>query len=205
MLKTVLKRKLLIATHNSAKFADLRCLLSDLSVEFVSLKDLGITHDVEEIGKTFEENALLKVSTYARLSGLPTISDDSGLMIDALNGEPGIYSARYAGKNATDFQKVLYLLSKMKDIPKEQRQATFVSTVAFAQPNCEPKVYRGELKGMITTEPRGILQPGYSYKVIFEVPTCGKTLAELVDKPQVSSSHRAQALSQFITDFQKVL
>lgn len=196
-------KKLLIATHNPAKLADLKQLFGDTQFELVSLADLGISYDVNETGTTFEENALLKATTYARLSQLPTIADDSGLMVDALNGEPGIYSARYAGEDATAQQKVVYLLTKMEGIPKEKRQAIFVSTVAYACPNKEPRVFRGELAGLITSEPKGILEEGYPYKLIFEVPEHGKTLAELRDYAPISSTHRARALAQlleYITD-----
>ena len=124
--------KLLLATNNAGKVKEFRSLLQGIPFELVTPKDMGIDTEVEENGTTYEENARLKACALAKESGLLTLADDSGLEVDALNGEPGVMSARYAGKNASDAERVKYLLSKIKDVPKEKRTARFRCVIAIA-------------------------------------------------------------------------
>ena len=184
------QKTLLIATHNQAKCNEIRELLADLNCTIVSLSDLGIEYDVEEIGKTFEENAILKAHAYTKLSGLVTIADDSGLEVDALGGQPGIYSNRYAGEGATDEQKCQYLLEKMHNVPIEKRQAHFTVVLAIGHPSGEISLHKGFLYGVIALEARGTPIAKFPYRRIFELPDYGKTLAELieegVDLPNIS-------------------
>jgi len=129
--------RLLIATGNPGKMREYADLLRDIPFELVSLRDLGITHEVEETGETFGENAWLKASEYAAISGLLTLADDSGLEVDALSGEPGVHSARYGGESCTsDQDRVRLLLKKMQDIPWEERGARFRCVIAIAEPPC---------------------------------------------------------------------
>lgn len=198
---------ILIATHNQGKLAELKKNLSDLPYQFVSLNDVdvGITHDVAETGTTFEQNALLKARDYARLSGLPTIADDGGLVIDALDGWPGVYSARIAGDNAPAQQKVAMVLERMKHIPDNQRTAHFVNVNAlvFPDPAGATKVFNGSIDGSITQEPRGALIKGLQYRVIFLLPEFGKTMAELDAEGIIYKTHRQKAVEQLIEFLQK--
>ena len=193
----VKENTLLIATHNEAKLEQMQSLLANIDYKIISLADLGITYDVDETGTTLEENAILKAETYCKLSGLPTLADDSGLEVDALNGEPGIRTSRYAGNDATDRQKVAFLLEKMKDVPEGRRQAQFRCALAFAQPDKPTKVYEGECRGSITMELRGSLRTGFPYCLVFLIPETGKTLSELNDQGKIYQRHRIQALEKF--------
>lgn len=199
-LSIMKQQTILIATHNRAKFEEMRKKLSSLPYTFVSLHDVGINVEVEEHGATCIENAVLKATAYARLAGLMTIADDSGLEVDALNGEPGIYAARYAGPQATDDQKVAYLLAKMEHIPVGKRQARFFSAVVCATPDGAYKTYTGSFEGEISREPYGRLIKGFPYRRIFLVPSYGKTLSELDEQGISYSSHRDHALQNLITD-----
>lgn len=194
---------LLIATHNKAKLRQMSQYLKDLPYQIVSLNDLGIDFDVEETGTTFAQNALLKATTYAKLSGLLTLADDSGLEVEALGGEPGIYSARYAGPNKTDEQKIDYLLDKIKEVPEGKRQARFSSAVALAWPDGTTKLYEGQSTGAITFTPRGASYKGFPYYRIYILDGYDKTLAELEDEGIPYTSHRQKALDLVIADLKK--
>lgn len=193
-------KTLVIATHNTAKFAELTHLLADSGFNLVSLTDLGITHDVDEIGTTFRENAILKATAYAQLTGHMVLADDSGLEIDALNGEPGVYSKRYAGENATDDQRRQFILEKLTHVPEQERTARFVSVVAVAEPNGRVQTFAGTMQGIITTEPRGPHIPDFPYCSVFLVPSHGKTLTELVAEGDIlAKSHRAIAVKKALS------
>jgi XTP/dITP diphosphohydrolase len=192
-------KTLLIATHNQAKLEEIRTILGATPVQLVSLADIGISYDVEETGLTYHENAQLKAQTYCAMSGLPTIADDSGLEISALNGEPGIYSARYAGPSATPDQQVAFVLDKMKLVPDDQRSARFTSVLAYCEPSdMTPKFFEGFIYGTIINEPRGTIKKGVPYCSIFYWPEVNKTLAELKDEGvRVYSPARERAFLEF--------
>ncbi len=186
--------KLLIATHNAGKLDELKSLLEGVPYTLVSLRDVGIDDDVRETGATLEENAVLKATTYARLSGLPALADDSGLEVDALGGEPGVYSSRYAGEGATDAERIVFLHKKLKDttLPPERWSARFRCVIAIARPPSESlELHEGEVSGTIIQQPRG--SSGFGYDPVFLIPALGKTMAELSPDEKNRISHRSVA------------
>jgi len=183
--------KLLLATNNEGKVREYKSILRDLPFELVSLAELGIKTEVDEIGGSLEENARLKATTLARESRLLTLADDSGLEVDALGGEPGRLSARYAGEGASDRDRVNYLLSRLKDVPEGKRSARFRCVTAIAQPDGKVELCQGECEGVITLEPRG--KEGFGYDPIFYLPGLGKTMAELTLEEKNRVSHRGRA------------
>lgn len=185
---------LLLATTNPGKIREYRLLLNNPGYRIVTLDEEGITEAVTEEGNSYEQNAQLKASTYAKLSGLITIADDSGLEVDALNGEPGIYSARFSGKNATDADRVDSLLARLRDIPWERRTAHFKCVIAVVAPNGQAELCYGECDGMIALEPRG--ENGFGYDPVFYLPALGKTMAELPPEVKNQLSHRARAANR---------
>lgn len=193
-------KTLVIATHNSAKFAELNRLLANSGYNLVSLADLGITHDVDETGTTFKENAILKATAYAEITGHLVLADDSGLEIDALNGEPGVYSKRYAGEHATDEEKRQFVLRKMLHVPEHERTARFVSVVAIAEPDGQVRTFDGTMQGLITTEPREPHIPEFPYCSVFLIPEQGKTITELYAEGKAcAKSHRAIAVKKALS------
>jgi XTP/dITP diphosphohydrolase len=184
-------QKLLIATHNQGKLREFRQLLADLDLEVTDLDALGITHDVEETGTTFAENAILKARAYAEMSQLLTWSDDSGLEVDALDGRPGVYSARYGGSNLSQRERYLLLLDELRDHPRHQWTARFRCVVALALPNGELHTVEDTLEGVITDQPAG--DHGFGYDPIFYLPDYKATLAELSPEVKNSISHRGKA------------
>lgn len=183
--------KLLLATGNPGKARELAGLLAGVPWEMVGLRQLGLTAQVEETGATFEENAAQKARAYAALSGLTTLADDSGLEVEALGGEPGVRSARYAGPHASDAERVRYLLARLKGVPWEQRQARFRAVIVIATPQGHVTLCQGECRGLIALEPRG--SGGFGYDPIFYFPELGRTMAELSPQEKSRVSHRAQA------------
>lgn len=183
--------KLLIASNNKGKLREFQTLLEGLPFELITLKDAGITTSVDETGDTYQDNAKLKAVTYARLSGQLTLADDSGLEVDALGGEPGPRAARYAGENASDKEKIDFLLSKLKNVPWEQRKARFHCVIALAFPGDGTTVCQGECAGYIMLEPKG--EQGFGYDPVFYVPEFDKTMAELSMEEKNQLSHRASA------------
>ncbi|MCY4652698.1 MAG: XTP/dITP diphosphatase [Dehalococcoidia bacterium] len=183
--------RLLIATHNKGKLRELTELLGDVPYELVSLGDLEIHHDVDETGVTFEQNAILKAETYCTLAGIKTLADDSGLEVDALGGEPGVRSARYAGPDATDAERVEFLLDKLDGIHPEAWSARFRCVIAIAEPNRPTSLYQGSCEGRIVSEPRG--HNGFGYDPVFLFPGISLTMAELSTERKNSVSHRAEA------------
>jgi len=188
--------KLLLATNNKAKVREYKHLLRDLPFELVSLAELGINTRVNEVGESLEENARLKATTLAQESRLLVLADDSGLEVDALGGEPGRLSARYAGEGASDKDRINYLLARLKDVPGEKRSARFRCVIAIARPDGEVELCSGECHGFITLEPRG--EEGFGYDPIFYLPELGKTMAELPLEVKNQVSHRGQAARQAI-------
>jgi len=183
---------LLVATRNPGKLRELHQLLSGLPIRALSLADAGITADVAETGRTFEENAVLKAHSYAALSGLTTLADDSGLEVDALGGAPGVQSARWAGPHASDADRIRLLLERLRGVPPEQRGAQFHCTVAIATPSGAVYTTEGIIRGQIIDQPRG--SHGFGYDPVFFIPERGRTMAELEPEEKNRISHRARAL-----------
>ena len=186
-----MRSKLLLATNNVGKVREYQSLLRGIPFEMVTPKEVGIDMAMEEKGTTFEENARLKACAFAKESGLLTLADDSGLEVDALHGEPGVMSARYAGESASDVERVNYLLSKLKNVPKEKRSARFRCVIAVAYPDGHVELCSSECEGVITFEPRG--KNGFGYDPIFYFPGLGKTMAELPIEVKNRISHRGKA------------
>jgi XTP/dITP diphosphohydrolase len=184
-------RKLLIATHNPGKIREYQTLLADLPLLVTSLRAEGIVDDVEETGETFAANAQLKAHAYARQSGLWTWADDSGLEVDALDGRPGVYSARYAGPGATDRDRYQKVLAELQQYPERPRSARFWCVVAIASPDDEIFTVEASVEGEIITEARG--EHGFGYDPIFYLPDLGKTMAELPAEIKNQISHRGKA------------
>jgi len=183
--------KLLLATNNQAKVREYRSLLKSLPLELVTPAEQSITITVSEVGKSLEENARLKATVFAAESRLLALSDDSGLEVDALGGEPGWLSARYAGEGASDKDRVDYLLLRLKGVPREKRSARFRCVIAIATPTGKVEFCSGECRGIITFEPRG--EHGFGYDPIFYLPELNKTMAELPLEIKNQVSHRGQA------------
>ena len=194
--------KLLVASTNRKKLAELQDLLAEFNFEFLFLKDFQTT-EVEESGKTFEENASLKALGYAAQTGILTLAEDSGLSCDALEGAPGVYSARFSGEGATDESDNAKLLRLLGNMPDNCRSAHYTSVVAIAEPGRVLKLMRGEVHGVILREPRG--SGGFGYDPLFFYPAYGKTFAEVTPDMKHSVSHRAQALKQVKSFFQEYL
>jgi XTP/dITP diphosphohydrolase len=188
---------LLIATTNKGKLSEYRSLLSEVPFRLVTPADEGITDEVLEGNISMDENARRKAVHYANRSKLITVADDSGLEVDALNGEPGIRSARYAGENASDSDRIIYLLEKLKNVPGDKRTANFRCVVAVATPDGELETFEGECAGVITFQPSG--KNGFGYDPIFYIPELGKTMAELPYETKNRISHRARAAREAIS------
>ena len=184
-------RKLLVATHNQGKVREYRELLADLPLEITYLDAEGITFEVEETGATFEENATLKARAYAESTGLWTWADDSGLEVDALDGAPGVRSARYAGPGASDADRYRKLLDALTGVPWERRTARFRCTVAVCAPDGQVRTAEGECPGIIAFGPAG--QNGFGYDPVFYLPEWGCTMAQLPPELKNQISHRARA------------
>jgi len=185
-------RTLLVATTNRHKLEELRAMFSDLPYQLVSPNDIQLDMDVEETGVTFRENAELKALTYARVSGLLTLADDSGLEIDALSGAPGVYSARFAGVDTSYEERFRLIFEKLHGLPVSRRTARFHCVITIAEPSGIHESVDGVIEGVITEESRGMY--GFGYDPIFLVPSLGKTTAELLPEHKNQISHRAQAV-----------
>ncbi len=182
--------KVIAATGNKGKLREMEEILSPLGIEIVSRSDAGIELEVEETGSTFEENALIKARAAALVTDCCVLADDSGLCVDALDGAPGVHSARYAGEGASDERKIKKLLSQLDGV--EDRSARFVTAIAFIFPDGREIKASGEVKGYITKEPSG--SGGFGYDPVFFSEELGKTFAECDDAEKNSVSHRARAL-----------
>lgn len=188
--------KLLLATNNKGKVGEYRSLLRQIPYELVTLVERGITATVDEAGESMEANARLKAVTYAKQSQLLTLADDSGLEVDVLGGEPGLFSARYAGEGASDLDRINYLLTRLKDIAWEKRAAHFRCVIAIATPTGQVELCSGECHGFITFAPKG--KHGFGYDPVFYCPEYDKTMAELPPTIKNRISHRAQAAQKAI-------
>ena len=185
--------KFVLATHNPNKVREMSAILGQFSVEVVSPKELGITVEVEETGTTFAENAMLKARAICELAKLPAIADDSGLCVDALNGGPGVYSARYGGPGLDDVGRYRLLLENMRG--QLDRPCRFVSAICCCFPNGDRVEARGECPGTLAYAPKG--EDGFGYDPIFFVPALKKTFAELSPAEKNAISHRGKALEVF--------
>ncbi len=187
--------KLILASNNKKKLRELGEILSDMDVELISQREAGCDFEVEETGTTFAENAYLKAKAVADATGLAAVADDSGLMVEALNGEPGVYSARYApgGHEASDKEKYEYLLSKLVNV--EHRAAKFVSSICCILPDGSIIRTEGECRGEILREPAG--EGGFGYDPVFMPQGYDRSMAELGTDVKNRISHRANALREF--------
>ncbi|WP_238884270.1 XTP/dITP diphosphatase [Clostridium sp. YIM B02551] len=191
-------KKLVLATNNKNKVKEIKEILSVFNLNIVTLKDLNIDVDVEENGTSFDENALIKASAIADIliskgyNDFIVLSDDSGLEVDYLGGEPGIYSARYAGNHGDDEANNIKLLDKLKNVPKEKRKAKFICSIAMINNLGGNKVVKGEVHGIILDEPLG--SSGFGYDPLFYYEPFNKTFAQLSPEEKNKVSHRAKAL-----------
>lgn len=187
-------KRIVIATQNKGKAKDFEALLSPLGYEVLTLLDVAQDMDVEETGVTFEENAILKAEAVSQSLQIPVISDDSGLEIDALNGEPGVYSARYAGSAKSDDANIDKVLGKLAGVPENERTARFRCVLAVAAPGQKTETFSGSCEGVILEAHKG--ENGFGYDPIFFVPAENKAMAELLPHEKAAISHRGNALRQ---------
>ena len=190
-------KKLVIASGNQGKLRELAALLEPLDIDVHTQSEFNVP-DVEETGTTFVENAIIKARNAAQHTGLPAIADDSGIEVDALNGAPGVYSARFSGTGATDETNNALLVQKLRDIPEAQRTARYKAVIVYMSHAGDPSpvICEGSWEGHIMLEPRG--ENGFGYDPYFQVPTHGCRSAELSAKEKNAISHRGQALQQLL-------
>lgn len=186
--------KFVLATHNPGKLKEMGAILAQFGVEVVSPRDLGLTVDVEETGTTFAENAMLKAKAICAAAKLPAIADDSGLCVDALNGGPGVYSARYGGEGLDDKGRYMLLLNSLRG--QSTRTAHFTCAIACAFPNGDTLTAEGRCDGTIAYAPMG--EGGFGYDPVFFVPELKKTFGQLTAEEKSAISHRGRALESFI-------
>ena len=189
-----MKDKIIFATSNEGKMKEIRMILADLNREVLSLKEAGIQADIVEDGKTFEENALIKARTVHKHTGALVLADDSGLEVDYLGGEPGVYSARYMGEDTSYDIKNRSIIDRLDQAVGTQRSARFVCAIVAVFPDGEEAVTLGTIEGEIAIEPKG--DGGFGYDPIFFVPEFGATTAQLTPKQKNQVSHRAKALKE---------
>lgn len=192
---------LVIATRNPGKTKEIRDLLKDFPLTIKNLDDFGPIPEVVEDGDTFDDNAYKKSSFTARILGLPALSDDSGLCVDALDGAPGVYSARYADENATDAENCKKVLSELTG--QQNRKASFQCVISIAVPTGAALTYEGSCDGIILESPRGA--NGFGYDPVFFFPAFSKTFAEISRKEKSRVSHRGKALRELRDEFDKVI
>ena len=188
--------KVVLASKNRHKLVEISKITEKFDMELVLQSDLGVDIDVEETGTTFEENSFIKAEAVMKATGLPALADDSGIAVDALNGEPGIYSARYGFDDSLDdWGRLELLLKNTEHVPDGQRQAQFVCVITMVTPEGKTIQARGEIHGELTREPAG--ENGFGYDPIFYYPPLGKTTAELDPEEKNAVSHRGNALKVF--------
>ena len=188
--------KVVLASKNPHKLVEIRQITDKFGFELILQSELGVDIDVEETGTTFEENSFLKAEAVMKATGLPAIADDSGIAVDALNGAPGIYSARYGFDDTLDdYGRMMLLLKNTEQVPDGQRQAKFVCVITFVTPDGTTIQARGEIHGELTREPKG--ENGFGYDPIFYYPPLGMTTAELPSEIKNQVSHRGNALNLF--------
>ena len=193
--------KMVLASKNAHKLVEMKAILSQLGVDVVLESEVGVDVDVEETGTTFEENAYLKAHAVCEASGLPAIADDSGLCVDALNGAPGVYSARYGGPELDDVGRYKLLLENLRG--QLDRRGKFVSCICCCFPTGDKVEARGECPGTIAYAPRG--EGGFGYDPVFFIPGLKKTFAELTAEEKNAISHRGNALNKFKTELENYL
>ncbi len=193
--------RIIFATGNQGKMREIRDIMSDLDAEILSMKEAGIEADIEEDGKTFEENAVIKAKAVAAFTDAIVLADDSGLEIDYLNKEPGIYSARYLGEDTPYSVKNKNLIERLAGVPDEKRTARFVCAIAAVMPDGGIVTTRGVIEGRIGYEEKG--DNGFGYDPIFFVPEYGVTTAQLTEDEKNRISHRGRALSAMKTELRK--
>lgn len=193
------EKEITLASNNKEKLREIKNILSKYNIKVISQKEAGYDIDVEETGKTFEENAILKAETIFKKLKKPVISDDGGLEIDVLNGEPGVYSKRYAGENATDEDRINKILRKMKDIEYKNRTARFICAICFINQNGEKHIFKESCEGIIINNPRG--ENGFGYDSIFLYEE--KTFAEMTEEEKDKVSHRGKALESLANYIEK--
>ena len=188
--------KVVLASKNPHKLVEIRQITDKFGFDLVLQSELGIDIDVEETGTTFEENSLIKARAVMEATGLPALADDSGIAVDALNGEPGVYSARYGfDESLDDWGRMMLLLRNTEHVPDGQRQAKFVCVISFVTPEGKIIQARGEIHGELTRQPRG--ENGFGYDPIFYYPPFGQTTAEIPAEQKNQVSHRGNALRIF--------
>ncbi len=188
--------KVVLASKNKHKLVEISKITEKFGIELILQSEVGVDIDVEETGTTFEENSFLKAEAVMKATGLPALADDSGIAVDALNGEPGIYSARYGfDESLDDWGRLELLLKNTENVPDGERQAQFVCVITMVTPEGQTIQARGEIHGELTREPRG--ENGFGYDPIFYYPPLGKTTAELSSEEKNQVSHRANALKLF--------
>lgn len=187
-----MKDRIIFATGNEGKIREVRAILADLGPEIISMKEAGIRADITEDGKSYEENALIKAREVAKYTNAIVMADDSGLEIDYLKGEPGIYSARYMGEDTSYSVKNRNLMDRLEGVPDEKRTARFVCAIAAVLPDGKELTARGTIEGRIGYEEAG--ENGFGYDPIFYVPEFGKTTAQLTPEEKNTVSHRGRAL-----------
>lgn len=188
-----MKKRIIFATGNAGKMKEIRNILADIPAEVVSMKEAGVQADIVEDGKTFAENAVIKAKAIMELTGEIVLADDSGLVIDYLNGEPGIYSARYMGEDTSYRIKNANLIERLSGVPDEKRTARFVCAIAAAFPDGRVEITEGTIEGRIGYEEKG--ENGFGYDPIFFVPEYRCTTAELSEEQKNQISHRGKALT----------
>lgn len=193
--------KLVLASKNPHKLKELSDILAAQGIEVALESEVGVDLEIEETGSTFEENALLKARAVMEATGLPAVADDSGLMVDALGGAPGVYSARYGGPGLTDGERCALLLENMRGML--DRRCKFVSCICCCFPQGDTVTARGECEGTLAYAPRG--EDGFGYDPIFFVPTLKKTFAELSSEEKNAVSHRGNALRRFGVELENYL
>ena len=184
--------KVVLASKNKHKLVEISKITEKFGMELILQSELGVDIDVEETGTTFEENSFLKAEAVMKATGLPALADDSGIAVDALNGEPGVYSARYAGEHGDDAANNALLLKNLAHLPPEQRTARFVCCIALVYPDGREMTVRGETEGVIIDDARG--EGGFGYDPYFYYEPAGMTFAELSAEAKNAISHRGRAL-----------
>mgnify|MGYP000279796098 CR=1 FL=1 len=194
-------RNLIVATKNKGKYQEMKEILSGMPFNVISMEDASLDIEIEETGQTFEENALIKAREVSRLTNEIVIADDSGLEIEYLDGAPGIYSSRFAGKGASDEDRNRKLLKLLEGVPFEKRKARFVCVIAVVYPEGDYFTVKGICEGYIGFEPKG--NNGFGYDPLFYIPEYGKTMAEMDPEDKHKISHRGKALRLMLEEFKK--
>jgi len=198
-----MNKLLVLATRNKGKIEEMKAMLSGYGIEVKGVGDFPECSEIEEDGDTFQQNAIKKAETISKQLGVPALADDSGLEVDVLEGRPGVYSARFAGPDATDEENIEKLIESLRDVPAGDRQARFRCVVAVAVPGKDTWTSEGTCEGHIVLEPTG--NGGFGYDPIFYVPEKGKTMAQLTKDEKNQISHRGKAMRQFLQEVATLL